>query len=197
MSDYRKTLAWLTLCEQCRKLVWKTFQTAFATAGPRDTTRITSLVRHNNYKNAQYPSTPDREKNAFHAHKAFCKVATLFCEPDPHGPLPTLYNLPDSSTNEALRQLALCYWLLHHFQRRGHFISDEESKLLFKAYERLCWIADEMTERGEEGGRRFQEIGFMWGQMLLPSVREKMKLQRTTGDPGPGEGQTWMLRVRQ
>ncbi|KAK4702917.1 long-chain acyl-CoA synthetase, partial [Phenoliferia sp. Uapishka_3] len=171
-----------------RDYVWSTFQKAFATGTPQRTNLITALVRHNNYENASYPATPDQEKNKFHALKAFCKVATLFCKHDPDG---TLYDYPDTSTNEALRQLALCYWLLHHYQRQGHIMSAEEERLLETAAGRLARIAGEMRERGEEAAPRVAIIVHMWQEFVLTNVRSKLSVQRATGMAGPGEGQSW------
>lgn len=173
--------------------VWPMFEFACSTATPARRNLIISLVRYNNYKNAGFPGNFEHPlEHPFSSHKAFCKTAVLVCDPDGPGDdfLP-IYTLPDATTNEALRQTALAYYLMHTYQRAGYIMTADEERLIASAAARIGRIADELRERKDPGAQRIKEVQFFWDTLVMATVRGTLARQRATGNPGPGDGKPW------
>ncbi|KAL8287225.1 hypothetical protein RQP46_003677 [Phenoliferia psychrophenolica] len=170
--------------------VWKVFQSTFATTTPARSSLIVSLVRYNNYKNAKaYPTGGIDPK--FPSHKAFCKVAVLACERDPLERTPPAIYYPEASTNEGFRQVALAYFIMHTIQRRGHIATDLEVALFESAIARVFQIKEELRLKGDESAFRINEIHIFLRDFVLAKFKHTWGLQKATGDPGPGDGQSW------
>ncbi|KAL8287232.1 hypothetical protein RQP46_003684 [Phenoliferia psychrophenolica] len=170
--------------------VWSVFQSTFVTATPERANLIISLVRLNNYKNAQnYPT--GAIPSSFPSHKAFCKVAVLACEPDGLRRFPPVIYYPESSTNEGFRQIALAYFLLHTFERGGHIATDPEVRLLESAIARVLKISDKLKRNGDECAARIKEMHWFIEKLVLVNFKTTLGMQRATGIPGRGDGHPW------